>query len=118
MRFLRRIEGVTLFDKVLSSEIRKSLENRVAISPNRKISLKWFGHVGRVPQERLSINGKVWWDDREQAVRMTLESQRKLWKWWQTVMCSGSSLSCCLRNPHGHEWVTKKEDKNDVITYL
>jgi len=32
MRFLRRIEGVTLFNKVRSSE------HRAATSPNRKVS--------------------------------------------------------------------------------
>ena len=34
MRFLRRIEGVTLFNKVRSSEIRKSPKDRAVTSPN------------------------------------------------------------------------------------
>ena len=37
MRFLRRIEGVTLFNKMPSSEIRKS-QHQAVTSPNRKIS--------------------------------------------------------------------------------
>ena len=46
MRFLRRIEGVTLFNKVRSSEIRKSL---IKIEPLllriERSQLRWFGQV-------------------------------------------------------------------------
>jgi len=34
----------------------------------------------------------------------------KCWKWWRTVMCDGSILSCCPRNPHEHERVLKEKD--------
>jgi len=34
----------------------------------------------------------------------------KCWKWWRTVMCGGSILSCCPRNPHGYERALKEED--------
>jgi len=27
------------------------------------------------------------------------------------VMCGGSILSCCSRNPHGHERALKEEEK-------
>ena len=53
MRFLRRIEGVTLFNKVLSSEIRKSLNIEPLLLRIERSQLKWFGHVSRMPQERL-----------------------------------------------------------------
>jgi len=38
MRFLQKIEGVTLFDKGHSFEIRKSLNTEPYTSSNRKIS--------------------------------------------------------------------------------
>ena len=53
MRFLRRIEGVTLFNKVRSSEIRKSLNIEPLLLRIERPQLQWFGHVSRMPQERL-----------------------------------------------------------------
>ena len=52
-RFLRRIEGVTLFNKVRSSEIRKSLNIEPLLLRIGRSQLRWFGHVSRMPQERL-----------------------------------------------------------------
>jgi len=54
MRFLRRIEGVTFFNKVLSSEIRKSLNMEPLLLRIERSQLRWFGHLSRMPQERLS----------------------------------------------------------------
>ena len=53
MRFLRRSEGVTLFNKVSSSEIRKSLKIEPLLLRIERSQLRFFGHVSRVPQERL-----------------------------------------------------------------
>ena len=53
MRFLRRIEGVTLFNKVRSSEIQKSLNIEPLLLRIERSQLRWFGHVSRMPQERL-----------------------------------------------------------------
>jgi len=53
MRFLRRIEGVTLFNKVRSSKIRKSLNIEPLLLWIERSRLRWFGHVSRMPQERL-----------------------------------------------------------------
>ena len=53
MRFLRRIEGVTLFNKVRCSEIRKSLNIEPLLLRIERSQLRWFGHVSRMPQERL-----------------------------------------------------------------
>ena len=53
MRFLRRIEGVTLFNKVRSSEIRKSRNIEPLLLQIERSQLRWFGHVSRMPQERL-----------------------------------------------------------------
>ena len=53
MRFLRKIEAVTLFDKVHSSEIRKSLNIKPLLLLIERSQLKWFDNVSRMPQERL-----------------------------------------------------------------
>ena len=53
MRFLQKIEGVTLSNKMHSSEIRKSLNIEPLLLIERS-QLRWFGHVSRMPQERLS----------------------------------------------------------------
>ena len=45
---------VTLFNKVRSSEIRKSLNIESLLLPIERLQLRWFGHVSRMPQERLS----------------------------------------------------------------
>ena len=52
MSFLRRIEGVTLFSKVRSFEIRKSLNIEPLLLRIERSQLRWFGHVSRMPQER------------------------------------------------------------------
>ena len=53
MRFLRRFEGVTLFNKVRSSEIQKSLNIEPLLLRIERSQLRWFGHVNKMPQERL-----------------------------------------------------------------
>ena len=66
MRFLQRIEGVTLFNKERSSEIRKSLNNEPLLLRIERSQLRWLGHVSRMPQERLpkqqrwSSRGRPW----------------------------------------------------------
>ena len=53
MRFLQIIEEVTLFDKVRSFEIRKSINIAPLLLRIERSQLRWFGHVSRMPQERL-----------------------------------------------------------------
>ena len=53
MRFLRKIEGVTLFNKVRSSETRKSLSIEALLLRIERSRQRWFGHVSRMSQERL-----------------------------------------------------------------
>jgi len=53
IRFLQRIKGVALFDKVCSSEIRKSLNIEPLLLRIERSQLRWFDHVDRMPQERL-----------------------------------------------------------------
>ena len=51
IRFLRRIEGVTLFHKVRSSEIRKSLNIEPLLLQIERSQLRWFGHVSRMRKD-------------------------------------------------------------------
>ena len=53
MRFLRKIEGVTQFNKLRSYEIRKSLNIEPLLLRIERSQLRWFGHVSRMPQEKL-----------------------------------------------------------------
>ena len=62
MSFLRRIEGVTLYNKMRSSEIRKFLNIEPLLLRIERSQLRWFGHVSRMPQKRLpkqALLGKV-----------------------------------------------------------
>ena len=52
-RFLQKIEGITLSNKVRSSEILKSLNIEPLLLRIERSQLRWFGHVSRMPQERL-----------------------------------------------------------------
>ena len=47
------IEEVTHFNKVSCSEIRKSLNIELLLLRIERSQLRWFGHVNRMPQERL-----------------------------------------------------------------
>ena len=53
MRFLRKIKGVTLFNEVRSSAMRKPFSIEPLLLRIEKSQLKWFGHVSRMPRERL-----------------------------------------------------------------
>ena len=53
MRLLLKIEGVALFNKVHSSEIRKSLNIEPLLLRIERYQFTCFGHVSRMPQERL-----------------------------------------------------------------
>ena len=51
--YKRRIEGVTLFNKVRSSEIQKSRNIEPLLLRIERSQLRWFGHVSKMSQERL-----------------------------------------------------------------
>ena len=53
MSILRQTEGVTLFNKVCSFEIRKSPNIEPLLLGTERSQLRWFGHVSRMLQERL-----------------------------------------------------------------
>ena len=56
MRFLQKIEGVTLFNKMRSSEIRKSLDIEPLLLRIERSQLRWFGHVSRLCLRKDSSN--------------------------------------------------------------
>ena len=79
MRFLQRIEGVTLFNKVCSSEIQKSPNIEPLLLQIERSQLIWFGHVSRMPQKKLhklallaKANGRRPVDDLELDRSITL----------------------------------------------
>ena len=49
MRFLRRIKGVTLLDKIYNSENPNSLNVESLLLRIERSQLRWFGHVSRMP---------------------------------------------------------------------
>ena len=53
MRFLQKIEGVTLFNKVCSSEIQKSFKIEPLLLRIERSQLRWFGRESRMHLERL-----------------------------------------------------------------
>jgi exonuclease III len=58
MRFLRRVAGLTLRDKVRSSTIREKLNVEPLLLQIERSHLRWLGHLIRMPSERLVQN--VW----------------------------------------------------------
>ncbi|CAF4995061.1 unnamed protein product, partial [Rotaria sp. Silwood1] len=53
MKFLRRIAGVTLRDKIRSSIIRESLQIEPLLRHIERSQLRWLGHILRMPQQGL-----------------------------------------------------------------
>ena len=113
IRFLRNIEGVTLFRKVRSSEIWKSLNIEPLLLRIERSQLRWFGHVRKDLPNKLYFPKQMredQLDDLELDGPLTLRilggtawdfTQAKWWRWWNTVRCGGLISSCCPRNPHG-----------------
>ena len=117
--FFRRMEEVTLSNKVRSSDIRKSLIIEPLLLRIKRSQLRWFDHVNKIPQERLPKQGLLAEARGKRPVlRPTIEldgqitlrildgiiwdfTQAKWWRWWKTVTCGGLISSCCLCNPHG-----------------
>ena len=68
--FLRRIEGITVFNKVRSFEIRKSTNIEPLLLRFERSQLRWFGHVSRMSQERLP----------KQALLAKANGRRPVWR--------------------------------------
>ena len=52
MRFLRAVKGVSLLDRMYSTDIRESLEVEPLLLKIERSQLRWYGHVLRMPPER------------------------------------------------------------------
>ncbi|KAF7652554.1 hypothetical protein LDENG_00095270 [Lucifuga dentata] len=52
MRFLRRVSGLTLRDRVRSSDIREGLGVELLLLRIERSQLRWFGHLIRMPPGR------------------------------------------------------------------
>ena len=71
-----------------------------------KCWLRWFCHVSRMPQKRLSkqallAKGYCRRPVGRPRTRWTDYIEGLKWMWWKTVRCGGLILSYCPRNPHG-----------------
>lgn len=54
MRFLRKIEGVSRIDRIRNSTIRDALNIEPLLLWIEKSQLRWFGHVLRMPADRIA----------------------------------------------------------------
>jgi len=131
MRFLRRIEGVTLLSKMRSSEIW--------ISMNIKLLFLWIENLslvvwpckqnasGKASQTNFTCEskksggmisnrlGRLHWGSRMEWNRFRI-NQAKSWKWWWTEMCGGLILSFSPRNPYRYERALKEEEDDAIKT--
>ena len=117
-------ERVTLFNKMRSSEIGKSLNIEPLLLQIEKSQLWWFGHVSRMPQERLpkqallaKANGRRPLERPRTRWNYIVDfAQAKWWRWWKTEKCGGLISSCCPRNSHGKsgKWRKKKKERRRI----
>ncbi|CAM1319285.1 Uncharacterised protein r2_g2743 [Pycnogonum litorale] len=54
MAFLRRISGLTMLDRVLSSEIREILRVKSLLLQIERSQLRYYGHVMRMSSDRIA----------------------------------------------------------------
>ena len=114
MRFLQKIEGVKMFDKLRNPTIREFLNIKSLLLRFKRFQLRWSGHTSRMPQERLPIKsymlklvrrGRL--DDQEQdgviILKIFVETvwdfvQIKYSPCWWIEKCGGLFWSCCRHN--------------------
>jgi len=88
------------------------------------LGLDGFGHVSRMTQERPPKQAflakkrtvgrpQTCWENYVEDIGWNF-NQVKCQRWWRTVMCGSSILSCCPHNLHGHKRALK-EEKIDCI---
>ena len=54
MRFIKSVTGVRRIDRIRNTAIRESLNVEPLLLKIEKTQLRWFGHVLRMPEERLT----------------------------------------------------------------
>ena len=126
MRFLRKIEGVTMFDKLRNTAFRKFLNIDLLLLRIERFQLKWFGHLSKIAQERLpkqtlyvEVSGRRpvgrpqsrWFDYIGVLVGIVWDFiQAKCSLRWWIEKCGGLIWSCCPRNPQEEKRVKKEKD--------
>ena len=131
IRFLRRFEGVTLFNKMRSSEIRKYLNIERLLLRLERSQFRWFGHVSGMSQERLhkqallaKVNGRRpvgrprtrWTNYIEDLGWSRLELRpNEWWRWWKTVKSGRLFWSCCPRNSRKKAGKKKRRRKTIMV---
>ena len=115
MRFLRKIKGITIFDKVCNTAIRESLNIESRLLRIEIFQVRWFDSASKIPQERLikqTLYVKVidmgpveqpqtrWLDYMKDlgCNHMRLRS-REMQSVFVNKACGGLTCSCCLGNP-------------------
>ena len=76
MRFLRRVAGVKRIDRIRNSVIRESLNVESLLLKIERSQLRWFGHVLRMPTDRLP--GRVY--SSQPTGKRPVGRPRKTWK--------------------------------------
>ena len=115
MRFLRKIKGVTTFDKLRNTAIREFLDIESLLLRIERSQLRWFGHVSRMPDKRLpkqTLYVKMsvkrpnekprtsWLDYIEDDLGWNRSGfQAKCILCWWIERCDGLIYCCCLRDP-------------------
>ena len=103
IRFLRRIEGVTLFNKVRSFEIWKSLDIEPLLLRIERSQLRRFGYVSRMPQETLpkqALLAKANGEKKAGRLRTTKDESILHWETWVELLgASPKQNHWCDRRP-------------------
>ena len=70
IRFLRKIEGVTLLDTVRSFEIRKTRNIEPLLLRIKRSQLRYFVHVSRIPYKRPVGRPRTRWTNYMEDLKM------------------------------------------------
>ena len=79
MSFLRRVAGLSLRDKVRSSDIQRELGVEPLLLRIKRSQLRWFGHLTRMPPGRLPFGGFPGTSDGEETLRQTQNPLERLY---------------------------------------
>ena len=104
MGFLRKINGLTLLDKVKSADIRESLNIESLLLRLERSQLRWYGHkllcskpIGRRPRGRPKTPWRDYVEDLSWSRLGIPEEHLSLLR--RIEMLKGSNSSCCPLDP-------------------